>query len=71
MDGMVGNVPIALAPAILLSLLGIGIDVAGLGKIAREMLHWTGGAISETGVVTVIGLVGACHLDPDQYNVED
>ena len=53
--------PVALATALLLDLLGVGIDVAGLGKVTREVLLRLGGAVGEAGVVTIVLLVGASH----------
>ena len=55
--------PIALSPSLLLHFLGVGIDVTALGKITGQMLNVVGGPISETGMVTVILLVGASHFN--------
>jgi hypothetical protein len=49
--------PSALAGTILLSLLGVDIDMARLGEVTGEVFSCSGSAISESGVVTVIELV--------------
>lgn len=54
-------VPIALATAVLLHLLGVHVGMAMLGKEARQMLRGGSSAFSETLMVPVIGLVGASH----------
>ena len=51
------NSPVALARALLLDVLGVGVDVATLGEVAREMLFGAGGAIGEADVITSIGFV--------------
>ena len=55
------NIPIALAAAILLDLLGVDIEMTRLGKEAGQMFSGTGGAGGEALVVTVVCLVGASH----------
>lgn len=55
--------PIALAAAVLLDLLGIDVGVAVLGEEAREVLDGDGGALSDALVVTVVGLVRAGHCE--------
>ncbi len=55
------SVPVAFASAILLCFLGVSIDEARFGEVAGQMLLGSGGAISETSVVTIILLVGAGH----------
>lgn len=35
--------------------------MTGLGEVAREMVLGHGSAISESNMVTIILLVGACH----------
>jgi len=53
--------PVSFAATFLLDLLGICVGVARLGKVAREVVFWTGGAISETAMVAVVVLLGAGH----------
>lgn len=55
------DVPVAAATAVLLRLLGVGVDVPGFGEVAREVLLGGGGAAGEGGVVTVVELVGTSH----------
>jgi hypothetical protein len=55
------NSPSALACAILLGLFRVGVDMARLGKVSREMLSWAGCAISKTSMVTVVHLVCLAH----------
>lgn len=65
--GKGGNLPAAFAGTILLGLLGVGVDVAGLGEVAREVLGGQGGAVSEAGVVTIIVLVRLAHCKRGQH----
>lgn len=53
--------PIAPAATVLLDLLGVGIGKAALAKEARELILGHGGALGDSLVVTVVGLVGAGH----------
>ena len=55
------TLPIAFASTFLLHLLRVGVDMARLGKVAREMLRILSSAVSEAGMVTVVLLVGASH----------
>jgi hypothetical protein len=57
--------PIAFATAVLLGLLWVNAFVAMLGKVARQVLGWSSGAISQTGVVSVVELVASGHY-PDK-----
>lgn len=54
--------PVASAATVLLDLFGIHVDMAVLGKETWEMLSGSSGAVGETLVVTVIGLVRASHV---------
>ena len=56
-----GNVPIALAAALLLGAAGVGVGVARLAEVAREVLFGGGGAVGQADVVAVGGFVGASH----------
>lgn len=56
-----GNLPAALASAVFLGLLGVCIDVPGLGEVARQVLGGEGGAVREAGVITVVELVRFTH----------
>jgi len=56
-----GMAPITFSSTLLLHLLGIFTNIAGLGKVAREMFFDGGGTGSEASVVTIIGLVRASH----------
>jgi hypothetical protein len=62
------GLPATLAGTILLGLLGIGVNVAGLGEVAGEVLGGEGGAISEAGVVAVIVLVRLAHCKTDEVS---
>ena len=53
--------PITLARASLLGAPRVDVGVAGLGKVAGQMLFGTGGAIGKTGVVTSVDFVRASH----------
>lgn len=54
------NLPVALAAAILLGLLGVLANMAVLGKEARKMLLRASSAVSQTGVVLVVVLKRVC-----------
>jgi len=54
--------PVAFAATVLLDLFGVRVDMPVLGKEAWEMLSGSSGAVGETLVVTVIGLVRASHV---------
>ena len=56
-----GTVPVALTAAFFLGLLGIGVDVSRLGKVARKVLLWGSGAVGKASVVTVVVFLGASH----------
>lgn len=51
------SLPVALASTLLLHFLGIGVDMAALGEVAREVLNVIGGAVGEAGMVTVVVFV--------------
>lgn len=55
------DIPITLPTTFLLDLLGVNVNVPGFGKVAGQMLLCGGGAIRETGVVSVIILVRSGH----------
>lgn len=55
------NSPVAFAAALLLGGGWVDALVAGLAKVAWEVLFRGGGAIGEADVVAVGGLVGASH----------
>lgn len=59
-DG-IWSLPVAFAATVLLDLFGVCVDMPVLGKEAWEMLSGSSGAVGETLVVTVIGLVRASH----------
>jgi hypothetical protein len=63
------NLPTALAGAVLLGLLGVGVDMAGLGEVAGEMLGGQGGAVSKAGMVTIIVLVRLAHCHKQGQHV--
>jgi hypothetical protein len=56
-------IPVASSSALLLHFLWVGVDMARLGKVTREMLFGGGSPIGKTSVVTVVLLVGASHCD--------
>lgn len=62
-DVVVDGSPVTSTRAVLLHLLGVDIGIAVLGKEARKMLGREDSALSETLVVTVVGLVRASHFD--------
>jgi len=62
-DLLAGIAPVTSATAVLLHLLGVSAHRAVLRKVAREMLLGGSGSIGQTGVVTVVELVRASHLD--------
>lgn len=53
--------PVALTTALLLGLGGRLAGVSGLAEVLGEVVFWDGGAVGETSVVTVSGLVGTGH----------
>jgi hypothetical protein len=53
--------PIALAAALLLNTLGVSVDVARLGEVARETFFSSGSTISDSAMVAIVGLVAASH----------
>ncbi len=55
------NVPVSLAGAVLLGLLGVGIDGTMLGEVLGDVFLRSGGAVSQSGVGSVVELVGASH----------
>ena len=65
------NLPVALAPTLLLGGRGVGIGEASLAKIARQVLLWSSGAVREADVVTVGGFVGASHCDATSASSDD
>jgi hypothetical protein len=56
-----GSLPSSFAGTVLLGLLGVGIDVAGLGKVAREVLGGHSSTVSEASVVAIVVLVRLAH----------
>lgn len=61
--------PVTTATAILLDLLWVGVDIAALGEKARKILLSDSSAVGNALVVTIVGLVGASHVD-DKSGVE-
>ena len=55
------HLPVAFTTTIFLGLLRVSIDEAMLGEVTGKMLFWSSGAVSETGMITVILLVRASH----------
>jgi hypothetical protein len=55
------DLPVALATALLLGLGRRLAGVSGFAEVFREIGFGNGGAVGETGVVAVGGLVGAGH----------
>ena len=58
--------PIALARAALLGALGVGLEDAAFGKVAREVLLREGSAIGQADVVAVVSFVRTGHWASDQ-----
>jgi hypothetical protein len=56
------NLPSTFTSTILLGLLGIGINEAGFGEVAWEMLGCLCGAVGEAGVVSVVVFVCLSHF---------
>jgi hypothetical protein len=61
-DLVINRAPISPAKAVLLDLLGVGVDVAVLCKEAWKVLRRVSGAFSKTLVITVVGLNGTSHV---------
>ena len=55
------DLPIAFASTFFLHLLGVGINMAILGKVTGEMLVFVGCTIGKGGMLTVVLLVRAGH----------
>lgn len=53
--------PVALAATMLLDTLGVSVDIARLGEVARETFLSSGSTISDSTVVAIVGLVAASH----------
>lgn len=53
--------PVALARAVLFDLLGVGVEGAVLGEVARQMLLVGSSTVGQAGVVAVVELVRASH----------
>lgn len=53
--------PVAFAASLLLGVGWVLAGIARFGKVAREVLFWSGGAGGKADVVTVVVLVGASH----------
>lgn len=62
-DLLTHTTPIALATAVFLNLLRVGIGVAVLSKETRKVFNGEGGALGNALVVTVVGLVRASHIE--------
>jgi len=56
-----GDVPVASTTTILLDLLGVYVCEATLGKELGHRLDGQSGALGDALVVTIVGLVRACH----------
>ena len=54
-------VPIGFSTTVLLGLLRVAINVAGLGKVARKMFFGCGGTVSKANVITVSVFVRTSH----------
>jgi len=68
LEGMIHDIvghgaPVASAIAVLLDLFGIDINKATLGKVAWHIVKANSSAFCKALVVTVVGLVGAGHLE--------
>lgn len=61
--------PIALAAALLLHTLGVSVDVARLGEVTRETFFSSGGTISDSTVVTIVGLVATSHCSGENISM--
>ena len=59
--------PVALATTVLLGLVAVGVHMARLGKIARQMLLGSGGAVGQADLVTIIVFVGASHCEEGEW----
>jgi hypothetical protein len=55
------RLPVALPAALLLDALGIGIDVPRLSEVARETFFSSGSTVSDSTMVSVVGLVASSH----------
>lgn len=55
------DLPVALATTVLLGLVGVFVDMARLGEVARKVLVRVSGAIGQASMVAVSVLVGASH----------
>lgn len=62
-DLLTSIAPVTSAAAVLLDLLGVDTLVSMLGEIARQVLLGRSSAVGQAGVVTVVVLVRASHLD--------
>jgi len=62
--------PVALTTTLFLHTLGVGIDVAMLGEVARETVFREGGAVSKGAVVAVVPFVGTGHDGVREVNQE-
>jgi len=53
--------PVALAPTVLLDLLGIDVGIAALGKETRKILDGESSALGNALVITIVGFVRTSH----------
>lgn len=60
------NAPIASALTLLLGARRVDAVVTSFGKVAWKMLFRSSSAIGEADVVTVVGLLGASHVEFDR-----
>jgi len=53
--------PVALAPTVLLDLLGIDVGIAALGKETRKILDGESSALGNALMITIVGFVRTSH----------
>ena len=61
------DLPSTLTGTVLFDLVGIGIDVSGLGEVSRKVVGGNGGAICNCSVVTVIEFVCLAHCQLETH----
>jgi len=61
LDFLALDAPSTLPSTILLGLLGVGVGVARLGEVTREVFGGLGSAVCEAGVIAIIVLVRFAH----------
>lgn len=64
------SLPVGFPGTVLLGLGAVSVGVAGLGKVARQVLVFVCSAVGEAVMISVVVLVGTCHWRVKDWSVE-